>query len=39
VGRKASLETLPKKGPAQSNTAKWFHTILITDPSHNDSIE
>lgn len=39
VGGKASLETLPKKGPAQSNTAKWFHTILIADPSHTGSIE
>lgn len=39
VGGRASLEALPKKGPDQSNTAKWFHTILTADPSHTDTIE
>lgn len=39
VGGRASLEALPKKGPGQSNTAIWFHTILTADPIHTDSIE
>jgi len=39
VGGRASLETLPKKRPAQSNIGKWFQTILTTEPSHIDSIQ
>ncbi|OQE70395.1 hypothetical protein PENNAL_c0118G10252 [Penicillium nalgiovense] len=39
VGGRASLETLPKKRPAQSNIAKWFQTIPNAEPSHTDSIE
>ncbi|CAG8171307.1 unnamed protein product [Penicillium salamii] len=39
VGGKASLETLPKEGPGQSNTAIWFHTTLTADPIHTESIE
>ncbi|CAG7977437.1 unnamed protein product [Penicillium salamii] len=30
---------LPKKGPDQSNTTRWFHTILTAEPSHTDTIE
>jgi hypothetical protein len=39
VGGRASLNTLQKKGPAQSNIAKWFQTILTAGPGHTDSIE
>ncbi|KAJ5040750.1 hypothetical protein NUH16_003356 [Penicillium rubens] len=39
VGGRASLETLPKQRPAQSNIAKWFQTILTAEPSHTDTIE
>jgi hypothetical protein len=39
MGGRAALEMLPKKGPGQSNTAIWFHTILTADPIHTDSIE
>ncbi|CAG7963970.1 unnamed protein product [Penicillium salamii] len=39
VGGRASLETLPKKRPAQSNIAKWFQTILAAEPRYTDSIE
>ncbi len=39
VCRKASLANLPSRRPAQSNIEKCCQAILMTEPSHIDSIE